>query len=329
MKTAQLAGWTPLRVYWQQSSLHVDWILLGEERFTTPFFEQTIGQAMQHPFNQLFRRQTPIEALLDLETVSPGIAPSGFIFHMSRCGSTLITQMLATISKNIVISEAPLIDTILRAQQRDPAITDEQRLKWLRALLSALGQRRREAESYLFVKFDSWHTLDLPLIRRAFPDVPWIFVYREPLEVLVSHEKNRGSQLLPGAVRPELSGLNGTALAGMRLQEYGARAVAAFCGAAVRHYETGNGLFVNYNQLPEAVFSSLLDFFRVSYSADEIERMRFVTQFNAKSPSLTFKDDRESKRREATEELRQLSDQWLGPLYEKMETLRQEALRQA
>ena len=29
--------------------------------------------------------------------------------------------------------------------------------------------------------------LDLPLIYRAFPDVPWVFVYRQPVEVLASH----------------------------------------------------------------------------------------------------------------------------------------------
>ena len=50
-----------------------------------------------------------------------------------------------------------------------------------------------------FVKFDSWNTLDLALIRRAFPDVPWIFLYRDPVEVIVSHMRQRGSQMIPGA----------------------------------------------------------------------------------------------------------------------------------
>lgn len=35
-----------------------------------------------------------IDALADLE---PGPEPSGFILHMSRCGSTLVTQMLAAV----------------------------------------------------------------------------------------------------------------------------------------------------------------------------------------------------------------------------------------
>ncbi|MEA2174312.1 MAG: hypothetical protein QOD00_1904 [Blastocatellia bacterium] len=318
MEAGHLSGWTPIRVFWRQSRPQVDWILLEEKRFTEPFFEQTTGQAMHHPFNQLFRRQTPIEALLDLESISQGIAPSGFIFHMSRCGSTLISQMLAALPSNIVISEAPPIDTILRAHLRDPAITDDERLAWFRAMLNALGQRRHATESRLFIKFHAWQTLDLPLIRRAFPDVPWIFVYRDPLEVMVSHERNRGGQLLPGSVRPALLGLDISALGQMTLDEYGARVLALFCDAALRNYESGNGLFVNYRQLPESVFSSLSDFFKLSYNADEIERMRLASRFDAKTPTLTFKDDTEEKRLEATNALRRLADQWVVPLYEKL-----------
>jgi hypothetical protein len=318
MEAGHLSGWTPIRVFWQQSRPQVDWILLEEKHFTEPFFEQTIGHAMQHPFNQLFRHQTPIKALLDLESISQGIAPSGFIFHMSRCGSTLISQMLAALPSNIVISEAPPVDTILRAHLRDPAITDDERLAWFRAMLNALGQRRHATDSNLFIKFHAWQTLDLPLIRRAFPDVPWIFVYRDPLEVMVSHERNRGGQLLPGSVRPELLGLDMSALGQITLDEYGARVLALFCDAALLNYESGNGLFINYRQLPEAVFSSLSDFFKLSYSADEIERMRLAARFDAKTPTLTFKDDTEGKRREATDALRRLADQWVVPLYERL-----------
>lgn len=323
MSAEQLLGWTPVRVYWHQSRLFVDWALLGKERLTEPFFEQTIGHVMHHPFNLLFKHQTPIEALSELREISPGLPPSGFIFHMSRCGSTLISQMLAALARNIVISEAPPIDSVLRARDYNREVTEEQRLEWFRALVSALGQPLHESESRLFIKFDSWHTLDLPLIRRAFPDVPWIFVYREPIEVLVSHERNRGSQLLPGTVPTELLGLDLSEVGRMSLEEYGARALAAFCEAALRYYETGGGLLVNYRELPEAVFTSLLSFFRVSYSADEIERMREASRFDAKSPQMFFRDDTESKRREATEELRQLSERWLETPYKKLEAIRQ------
>src|ERR1700733_3151262 len=172
LNAGQFADWMPIRIYWQGDQPTVDWCHMGKLRFTDPFFAGTIEEALRQPFNLLFRRQTPIESLYELERCEPGLPPTGFIFHMSRCGSTLAAQMLATLPQNIVISEASPIDAILNAGFRNSAVTDEQRISWLRALLSAFGRRREPREKNFFVKFDSWHTLDLALIQQAFPTVP-------------------------------------------------------------------------------------------------------------------------------------------------------------
>ena len=37
------------------------------------------------------------------------------------------------------------------------------------------------------MKFSSWNVLYLPLVRAAFPVVPWVFVYRHPVEVMVAN----------------------------------------------------------------------------------------------------------------------------------------------
>ncbi len=126
---------------------------------------------------------------------------------MSRCGSTLLSQMLAALPEHVVLSEAGPLDTVLQLHFREPSVTDEERIGLLRAMMSALGQPRTGRERRLFVKLDSWHTLHLPLIRRAFPGVPWIFLFRNPVEVLVSHRRLRGGQALPGVLPPELFGL--------------------------------------------------------------------------------------------------------------------------
>ncbi len=114
--------WIPMRVYWHQARPMVDWGYLGERRFTDPFFEQTIGRCVRHPADLLFRHQTPLEFLGELAERRPGLTPTGFIFHLSRCGSTLISQMLAAAPKHVVISEASPIDAILRAHFHDAAI---------------------------------------------------------------------------------------------------------------------------------------------------------------------------------------------------------------
>ena len=171
----------------------VDWAIV-DGPFREPFFEQTADRAMQHPFNQVFTRSTPLRALEALHAQEPGIAPTGFVFHMSRCGSTLIAQMLAQLSATIVLSEAQPLDALLRLRQQ--GVDEEALIGWLRAMVSALG-RPRFGEQRLFVKFHAWHVLELPLIARAFPGVPWVFVFREPRAVLRSHARIAGAEADP------------------------------------------------------------------------------------------------------------------------------------
>lgn len=321
MRPDQWADWAPMRFYRQNGAFQVDWCFLGGARFTAPFFDETIEFCLRRPFNLAFRRQTPVAALEELQAAEPGISPTGFIFHMSRCGSTLVSQMLAALPSDIVISEASVLDSVLQAGRWDASVTDAQRITWLRGVINALGRPRTAQERRLFVKFDSWHTVDLGLIRRAYPDVPWIFLYREPTEVLVSHRRQPGAQMVPGVIGPGWLGLDMTAVTAMSLDEYATRVLATFCRAALDHRADG-GLFVNYRQLPEAVFTEIANHFGVTFGAAELEPMRRVAGFDAKSPSVSFRADSAAKRAAANPEMRRLSDERLGPLYAELEARR-------
>ena len=310
-KLPQLDGWLPIRIDWKQTPPQVDWGHVGPRRFTQPFFEQTIDICLRQPFNLLFRHQTPLETLVEWQTVRPG-----FIFHMSRCGSTLIAQMLAALPQNIVISEAPPLDAILRAKD----VTEQQRIAWLRGMLSALGQRRNGDEKHFFVKFDSWHTFDLPLIRHAFPEVPWIFLYRDPLQVMASQMKQRAIHLVPGVV--ELVGLDIASAAQMPAEEFCARVLSRICAAALDQLRSGSGRAINYTELPEAVCTSLREFFHLDCDADELDQMRQVTQFDAKNPSLFFTANTAAKNDALTPLAREMSARWLDPVYAELEALR-------
>jgi hypothetical protein len=319
---AQLAEWVPLRIYWQEAVPMVDWCYLGGIRFTDPFFGQTIGECFRRPFSLLFRHQTPIDLLGELNAAQPGLPPAGFIFHMSRCGSTLITQMLAALPQNVVISEAGPIDFVLSADASAGRVRPEQRSQWLRWVIGALGRRRDAAEAHYFVKFDSWQILHLPLIQQAFPGVPWIFLYRDPVEVLASHRNHAGAQMLPGAIFPPLVPLQPEELARTPMDEYGARVLARICEAGLVQTANGGGKLLNYTQLPGAVETSLLPYFHVAYPAADMERMHQASQRDAKNPALPFESDRRRKQQEAGDRLRSLADRWLTPIYERLETAR-------
>ena len=321
MKFADFAGWIPIQVCWHQAQPTVEWSYLGDIRFTEPFFDQTIERSFQHPFNLLFRRQTSLAALTELQTIQPGIAPTGFIFHLSRCGSTLVAQMLASLPQAIVISEAGPIDAVLHPRGQTTITPDDQR-RWLQGMVHALGQQRTGNEKYYFIKFDSWHTLDLALIREAFPNTPWIFIYRDPVEVMVSNLKQPSAQMIPAAVGTGLPGLDLSSRLQITPEEYCARVLARFCQAVLEHHHPG-ALLVNYCQLPEFVGSTLLDFFQINYTSADIERMRHVSQFDTKKPDRKFANDTPSKNQLATDLIRQMANRWLSELYVRLESKRE------
>jgi hypothetical protein len=147
-------GWIPFLLEWRDPEPIVEWCYLGEKRFTAPFSSETIDDCLRRPFNLLFRHRTPIGALERFRAARPGLTPNGFIFHLSRSGSTLVSQMLAAVPTNIVLSEAPIIDLTIRTYQFMPAASEEQRVEWLRRIVEIFG-RPRGSEKNFIIKFDS------------------------------------------------------------------------------------------------------------------------------------------------------------------------------
>lgn len=322
MTISQLFGWTPTKIWFSQNQPVLEWCHLGCASFTEPFFDQTVERCFRER-PDILRQRTSIEALEKLQAISPGLAPTGFIFHLSRCGSTLISQMLAALPQNLMIAEAGPINAILSTQFFNSSITDVQRLSWLRGIVSALGQQQRGQQQHYLIKFTSWNVLNLPLIQKAFPNVPWIFVYRDPVEVMVSLFKNppgwmenlTNLQFVAGFL-----GLDTGEVSLMSAEEYCARVLARFCGSALQHQDT-NTLMLNYRQLPDAVCSRVLDFFQVAYSPDDLNCMQRVLLYDAKNPSKQFTGDSMGKQQVASALIRQMVKQWVGDLYEQLEVI--------
>lgn len=318
---AQLDGWIPIRLYQEDEGRKVDWCHVGHSRFSEPFFDQTLDSHLRRPFNLLFRHQTPIELLGELAELRPGIEPDGFIFHMSRCGSTLLAQILAAVPENIVISEAGVIDAVIRAQP-EHGESEAKRVEWLRWIVNALAQPRAGTEKNFFIKFDAWNILSLPLVRQAFPKVPWIFLYRDPVEVLVSQLARRGAHMVPGAFDPQMFGLKPDCVTTLPPEEYCARVLASLCEAGLRYQEMG-GRLLNYSQLPEAAVSSVFPFFKYWPAENDWSGIRKAMQADAKNPSLVFEKDSLEKQSKATEPIRRVAERWLYPIYERLEIARE------
>lgn len=296
------------------------WAWFGPRPLRDPFYGNSAQRSQFRPFNRFLRFVTPIEALGPWLKTHPGIQPSGFVFHMSRCGSTLVSQMLAASPRHVAISEAPPIDDVVRAPLFRRDLSDDETIRWLTWIVAALGQPRGDANRY-FIKLDTWHTPWLPLFRRAFPDVPWIFLYREPVEVLESHRKMPGVQSVPGFFGHDLFGID-RLFQSDDLPGHLARFLAAVCEPVAQHHATSGGLLVNYRELPAAMHTRILPHFGIALDAEDRALMDAASRIDAKTPHRTFAPDTEAKQRSATDAARIAADRYLRDVYQRLETAR-------
>jgi hypothetical protein len=312
-----LAEWTPVSLRWERSGPVVDWRRMNARRFVEPFFDQTIRKHRQE--TPCADRTTPAEALLN---TAPARPPTGFIFHASRCGSTLVAQMLASLTQNVVLSEPAIVNQVLDPKPRDNAVSDADQARLLRAVIGALGRLRHGNEQQFFIKFSSGAISKMPLIRRVFPDVAWIFLYREPLEILGSYLRFPADRLPPGVADAGLVEGDPAELAEMRPEEFWVRMLAARFSDALKFYQPGKSMLINYAQLPEAALEPMLQFLATTYSRDDIERMRWAAMWNAKDPSREFHNDSHQKRHAVPVRVQALVERLVMPLYRSLESIR-------
>jgi hypothetical protein len=286
------------------------WRDMADIAFTDSFFENTL--ARQHRDERRVCH-TPLAALEQFCDVP---APDAFIFHVSRCGSTLLTQLLASLPQCIVMSEPPIIDSVLRLHhdQGSPGAT----VALLRQVMRAMGQRRTGQEQHFVIKFDCWHIHSLELLRAAFPDTPCLFLYREPQAVLASHQRQRGPQMVPGLIHPALLPLPAGPAAPGDLDAYTGRVLDSFYTAALAHAAAGRIRLLNYSQLPGIVFSDLLASLKIDCTPAQRDAMRQRSQFHSKYTGHAYRGD---ARAPQEERLARLAAQ-IAPGYQALEQLR-------
>ena len=283
---------------------HIVWRELHHTPFTAAFFSDTLAtQAIEQ------RRIciTPFSVLQDLFPNNPNsprvhsLEPSGFIFHTSRCGSTLITQMLASLDSCIVMSEPPILDAVFRFLHVNPQLTGKEAL--IKQLIDTLGRQRSSKEKHFFIKFDSWHVAWIPLIRKIYPHTPIVFLYREPAQVLASHQKQRGPQMIPhfvnlSALQPNTSDIHPSDLDAyclrMQLSFYQTvlAYIAEFAHLKLDHTTDYAAIsLINYSQLPHVMWEKLTSLFSMHLSEVEIHQIIARASFHSKNPQQSFTKD--------------------------------------
>ncbi len=242
-------------------------------------------------------------------------APVGIIFHVARCGSTLLSQLLKRRDGPVVYAEPQPVNEILAPPHKWP------RADLVAALRTLGGAFARHARGSYILKLSSWNTLYCDVVAEAFPETPWVLSLRDPVEVGVSllasppgwfqgtAEAARGlvAQVDPGH-------------AAKSREEFVARAYGAFCAAA-SGLDASRGRLVPYQSLPEAVWLTVGPHFSLSIDASQRDRIAQTARRNAKAPVGTvadFASDAAVKQRAASAELRQAIDSLARPQLERL-----------
>ncbi|BBX44481.1 hypothetical protein GCM10009641_54610 [Mycobacterium cookii] len=319
MELADLARWTPIGFDFSGSAPAVDWADLSGERFVEPFFDQTVAQWASGPRSTpLVRTGLEVLAALDAE---PSLEPAGMIFHLSRCGSTLVSRLLGTLPGVVVIAEPSPLNTLLTL---DPELVDQAALiQAVRQLVRALGRRRPGAEQHLVLKCTSWNIRQRAILAAAFPDTPWTWVQRDPARVLTSLLADPPGWLRlqdwPQAAKQRF-GIDPAAVPAMTSAEFGAHALGAMLEAAAEADPSGR-LCIDHAALPDAVWQRVVPHFGLDADQAAIARMADESRFYSKdSTPRVFAGDT-AQQRPVTDEIRDAVQRFAEPGYRLLASL--------
>ena len=323
-----LKGWLPVDAVVVDGRPGLWWMEMADVTLSEPFFQQTVERAKTDGTKrgELF---TEFDVLLQFEKELDSVTPTGFIFHSSRCGSTLVANACRAITNSIVLSEANAIDKLIARFFTDATNSIKASLYsvFLRGVVHALGQRRSGSEQHLFIKFACTSFAQLERITRIWPHVPWLFLYRDPIETIVSNVNDPPTWLTDDdwRVLASITGTTPDAVATMSLEERCARSISSFYSQA--HALANNqSLLLNYNQLSVPVISNVLKFFQVSPSAQELEAIARTSGVYAKEISGTrpFVADAEAKQQSASTLVREMAARWAEEPYRQLEQKREQ-----
>ncbi len=291
-------GWYPLNLHQHQGQLCISWGFLPEAPYRRAFFFDTIQSI---PKTEL--KYCKLESLQQFQTLDC-LAPSAFIFHTSRCGSTLLTQQLTELAECLAPSEPPIFDDALNYCR---SLSDEeQKLQLLRSVIRALGQRQTGKESHLFIKLDCWHIADLPLIRKAFPATPFILLYRTPKAVFDSHKKQRGLQMVPGLINSQPLDMDSESVPVWDLDRYCLKVMRAIYRLFISYAPLENQLLLNYQQLPEFTWRELAAQFNLPLTEQKRQQMAARSTHHSKQRHNAFKTPQPAPENPLSPALRQL-----------------------
>eukprot|EP00730_Choanoeca_flexa_P007444 TRINITY_DN12335_c0_g10_i2.p1 TRINITY_DN12335_c0_g10~~TRINITY_DN12335_c0_g10_i2.p1 ORF type:complete len:756 (+),score=107.02 TRINITY_DN12335_c0_g10_i2:69-2336(+) len=293
----------------------LDFTTHAEKPWETPMFKDLVARC---PMSK--RMSRTVAQLKELPSLQK---PDGFIFHQSRVGSTLIANMLASDPDNLVYAESspPALIAL-----RCTTCSRQDKIEMLRVVVNAMANSNKHKR--LFFKFQSVQSTVIDLYLEAFPNTPWVFLYREPNEILASQLRNkmgpapclRPDRSASKAFSPRFGPMTGREkLCAEHLNKLAVPALQEL-------NKSGDlGAAINYNELPNIVTDWLMPVHFGFPFTDEIKaKMMKASEMYSKArlqPAHRFTSDSSAKQERARGAIAAAAQQHMMDSYRQLEEL--------
>eukprot|EP00956_Cyclotella_meneghiniana_P008223 scaffold10954_cov74-Cyclotella_meneghiniana.AAC.2 len=261
--------------------------------------------------------------------------PAGFVFHESRVGSTLVANSLAAMDPEAhrVFSESNPINQALQAPEGEAAAN------LFRDVVYLMGRTNSPKEKHMFFKVSSAGTKRMKLMREAFPSTPWIFVYRNPVQTMMSHldpskigKKTTGIQAVctkskrhPPPDTIKLVEESGRQIEEISDIEFCAAHLASLCESALKELrKSSTGRAVEYDGLVDKLIADVIpNHFGVEMTEEAKQNILEVSKTYSKnkgSKKSEWSEDSEKKEERASKEIVDASETFMTKTYDELKT---------
>jgi hypothetical protein len=328
MASGSTRGWLPVDLDFDPepavvTNAVVRWMEFGSRPLSEPFFSHTLAK-MHETIPPVAQIDTSLEAMLRMSDCLPPVRPSGFIFHVSHCGSTLLANVLKTAPSTVVASEAaPFVRLARWYPETDQSYLRRRWVSMRKLLFDSLCRlyahyRNGDAER-LVIKFSSLSLFGMKCLRESFPETPCVVLVRDPIDVLVSSLGEAGwlvEKKEPARVA-ELYGWTDPPrpIDEMSDEEYCARLLGRHLEAALNAVDDRCKI-IDYEDLNRERMGEIAAFFglELAQHQEDPERL-FRTYSKDPAHAMPFRDDRARKQHSATPVVRAAAQQWAMPSY--------------
>jgi hypothetical protein len=144
----------------------------------------------------------------------------------------------------------------------------------------------------LIVKLDAWSIFKASYLRSVFSEIPFALLYRNPAEVLRSHQKMAGMHMVPNLIPSSVFGITSKEIEEVSFQQYQVLVLEKYFQGFLDFYERDqNIIMLNYNDGMKNVIERFIAFINTDFSESELNGMLERLKKHSKNEQVVFTGD--------------------------------------